>query len=290
MSSNGVGRFAPSPTGPLHLGSLYTATASYLDARARNDFWWVRMDDLDTPRNSPTAETSILRTLEAHHLLWDGVVQRQSEHIPQYQQALAALNVKELVYFCRCSRRELKALSRYPGTCRNQMAPIDDAAIRVLTDSYVYRVEDLVVGEQRTRLDQTVRDFIVQRRDGIIAYQLATAVDDGQPSITRVIRGTDLLSNTPRQLHLMRLLELTPPTYAHIPVLLNAAGDKLSKQTKALPVDDTKAAANLRTCLALLALGPPEDCSDLDDLLGWAIERWDLGAIGTKDHRLMSRK
>lgn len=282
----GVGRFAPSPTGPLHLGSLYTAIASYVDARARDEVWWVRMDDLDTPRNVSDAESRILRTLEAHHLHWDGVVQRQSEHIADYQQALESLDARELVYFCTCSRRQLQALPRYPGTCRDHRDPIEDAAMRVLTDDHVYRFEDLVVGKQSARLDLTIGDFIVKRRDGIVAYQLATAYDDGQHDITRVVRGTDLLSNTPRQLHLMRLLELTPPSYAHLPVLINAAGDKLSTQTKATPVDDTKALPNLRTCVELLALHPPEDCSDLDELLGWAVQHWDLGRIGTEDHVL----
>ena len=280
----GIGRFAPSPTGPLHLGSLYTAVASYVDAHARDEAWWVRIDDLDTPRNVSQSESRILRTLEAHHLRWDGAVQRQSEHMADYQRALATLDARELLYFCTCSRRQLKTLPRYPGTCRDQSDPIVDAAIRVLTDDHVYRFEDLVVGKQSTRVDLTTGDFIVKRRDGIVAYQLATAYDDGQPGITRVIRGTDLLSNTSRQLHLMRLLELTPPSYAHLPVVLNAAGDKLSKQTKAAPVDDSKALANLRTCMELLALHPPKDCFDLDELLEWAIQHWDLGRIGTEDH------
>ena len=276
-----AGRFAPSPTGPLHIGSLYTALASFLDAHAEGLAWQLRFDDLDEPRNQPGAEARILRSLETHGLHWDGAVARQSERLDRYQAALETLQRQAKTFYCTCSRKVLAESPTYPGHCRARITPIPDAAIRVRVDGAALEFTDLVQGRQRTRLDRTVGDFIVKRRDGPFAYQLATAVDDGNPSIVRVLRGRDLLATTPRQLHVMALLGLPAPTYAHIPVLLNRTGEKWSKQTGASPVNDQTPQANIRACLTLLGLRPPN--LDLEPMIEWAKSRWHLSRIGQQD-------
>ena len=277
----GAGRFAPSPTGPLHIGSLYTALASFLDARAQGLAWRLRFDDLDQPRNDPAAPERILRTLDAHGLHWDGAVQRQSDHLELYEAALTKLQQMGKVFFCTCSRQQLQGHSTYPGTCRSRRSPHNGTAVRVRVDAAVCEFADSVQGRQQTRLADSAGDFVIKRRDGPFAYQLATAVDDGDPGIVRVLRGRDLLDNTPRQLYLMALLNLEAPAYAHIPVLLSPALEKWSKQTLAPSVDDRKPDANLRTCLALLGLKPPE--LELQALLEWAVAHWDLRRLGPKD-------
>ena len=278
-----AGRFAPSPTGPLHLGSLYTALASFLDARSQRHDWLVRIDDLDAPRSVPQAESQILRALEAHGLHWDGGVRRQSEQVDVYDEALVQLTRGGSLYGCTCSRRQLRHAPRYPGTCRDRARPAADAALRVRVDQATVRFVDRLRGEQVTALDASVGDFIVRRRDGIVAYQLATALDDSDPAIARVVRGRDLLDNTPRQIYLMTLLGRRPPDYAHLPLLLNDAGRKLSKQTGARPIDASAALANLRVCLKMLGLTPLPD-ADIASLLHWATGRWELGRVPEQDH------
>ncbi len=277
-----AGRFAPSPTGPLHIGSLYTALASFLDARAEGLPWRLRFDDLDAARNQPGAESRILRSLEAHGLHWDGPVERQSERLDLYQAALETLRREAELFHCTCSRKALAGSRIYPGHCRGQIAPIPNAAIRVRADDAAPEFTDLVQGRQHARRGSTVGDFIVKRRDGPFAYQLATAVDDGNPNIVRVLRGRDLLANTPRQLHIMALLGLPAPAYAHIPVLLNPAGQKWSKQTGAPAVNDQKQLINIRACLILLGLQPPD--LDPETLIEWAKAHWSLDRIGKRNH------
>ena len=277
--SSAAGRFAPSPTGPLHLGSLLAATASYLDARHRGELWLVRIDDLDVPRNVPGAEDAILRSLEAHGLNWDGTLIRQSERIERYEAALAQLIRTGHTFNCTCARKKLKGLSRYPGTCRDAAHPADDAAVRVRVDDRPITFEDGVVGPISEVLTESVGDFIIRRRDGLIAYQLATAVDDGEPGITRVIRGGDLLDNTARQIYLIQLLALSPPEYAHVPMVLDAAGQKLSKQTHASALDDSNATGNLLEILPMLGLTAPETFSAPDELLQWAAAAFALETL-----------
>lgn len=252
-----AGRFAPSPTGPLHLGSLLAAAASYLDARANGLAWRLRFDDLDEPRNQPGAEAAILRSLEAHGLHWDGPVDRQSEHGERYRNALQALQTDGLVFYCGCSRRTLAGHRLYPGTCRARRRPEPGCAVRVRLDPGPIEFDDLFLGAQRVDPATAFGDFVVRRRDGIIAYQLATAVDDGADDIVRVIRGRDLLDNTGPQIWLMQRLGLSVPVYGHLPLLVNAHGQKLSKQTHAAALDDRRAAGNLARVLEALALEAP---------------------------------
>lgn len=282
-----AGRFAPSPTGSLHLGSLYTAVASYLDARSRNHDWLVRIDDLDEPRTDPQAETSILGALEGHGLHWDGPVRRQSARLDAYRSALSELHRRGRLYYCTCSRRELRHAPVYPGTCRHRIALTEGAAVRVRVGDAAPRFRDLLRGEQATPLQFTVGDFIVKRRDGIFAYQVATAMDDSEPEIATVVRGRDLLDNTPRQLYLMTLLGRPRPRYAHLPVLVDRTGRKLSKQTGAAPVDSSLALRNIRVCLGLLGMADPPD-ADLEGLLNWAVDHWSLARVPDSDQILHS--
>jgi glutamyl-Q tRNA(Asp) synthetase len=230
------GRFAPSPTGPLHFGSLVTALGSYLDAKAHGGEWLVRIEDLDTPRVVPGAADDILRTLERFGLEWDGPVLYQSSRIEAYEAALEDLRQKGLVFPCGCSRKDVG--DRYPGTCRKALHGRRDMV------SWRYRVPDETVefldrrlGQQRQNVAEYVGDFVLKRADGLFAYQLAVVVDDGYNGITDVVRGEDLLDSTPRQILLQRALGLPQPRYLHLPVVVNSTGQKLSKQTGATALD-----------------------------------------------------
>ncbi len=280
------GRFAPSPTGPLHLGSLLAATASYLDARSSGATWRLRIDDLDTPRNQPGATALILEALDCHGLHWDGTVQYQSNQIERYQQALDSL--AERCFYCRCSRRALAGQHVYPGNCRGYTQPRADSAIRIRVDATPISFDDLLMGPQVDVLCDSVGDFIIRRRDGLIAYQLATAVDDGSPEITRVVRGRDLLDNTSRQIFLIQLLGGSIPEYAHIPTLTYPNGQKLSKQHGAPGVDNRVAGENLHLVLSTLQMKPPQELSGAApaEILDWAIEAWQLTNLPVIDQVL----
>jgi len=280
------GRFAPSPTGPLHLGSLYTALASYLEARARGGQWRVRIDDVDTPRVAAGAADAILRTLERFGLDWDGPVIRQSERFETYRQALETLDQESHLYACTCSRRQLHALSHgegdltiYPGHCREANRDRQEPhALRLRCRNRVVTVRDRLQGEYRQDFAQEVGDFVLRRRDGVYAYHLATVLDDADAGITEVLRGLDLLHSTPRQILLLRLLGLPTPDYLHIPLIVDGAGIKLSKQTGAPPIDADHPEDVLFDVLPLLALDPPQELrgAPCADLLDWAVEHWSV--------------
>jgi glutamyl-Q tRNA(Asp) synthetase len=240
-----IGRFAPSPTGPLHFGSLVAALASYLAARSAGGKWLLRVEDLDKPREQPGAADDILRALDKLGLEWDGPVIAQSTRLERYRAVLDDLARRGFAYPCACTRRELEdsALaidgSRiYPGTCRRGLAPGKAArAVRLRTHGAPIGFADAVQGWLEQRVETAVGDFVLLRADGITAYQLAVVVDDLDQGVTDVVRGADLLDSTARQIHLQRLLGARSPRYAHVPVALNAAGEKLSKQTGARPLD-----------------------------------------------------
>jgi glutamyl-Q tRNA(Asp) synthetase len=240
-----IGRFAPSPTGPLHFGSLVAALASYLAARSAGGKWLLRMEDVDPPRAQPGAADGILRALDKLGLEWDGPVIYQSTRLERYRAVLDDLALRGFAYPCACTRRELEdsALaidgSRiYPGTCRRGLAPGKAArSMRARTHGAPIGFGDAVQGWREQRVETEVGDFVLLRADGIPAYQLAVVVDDLDQGITDVVRGADLLDSTARQIHLQRLLGARTPRYAHVPVAVNAAGEKLSKQTGARPLD-----------------------------------------------------
>jgi len=243
-----VGRFAPSPTGPLHFGSLVAALASYCDARARAGRWLVRIEDVDEPRSRASAERDIMEALARYGFRHDGEVVRQSNRTAHYERALERLRGKGLVYACACTRRDMEKAPVsasgeriYPGTCRD--AGIDfcapHVAQRVRVGDAVVAYVDALQGQQRQDLAREVGDFVVRRADGWFAYQLAVVVDDALQGVTSVVRGADLLPSTPRQIFLQRALGVATPEYLHVPVAINASGEKLSKQTgaAALPAD-----------------------------------------------------
>ena len=279
-----TGRFAPSPSGPLHLGSLTTALASYLVARSADGRWLLRIDDIDGPRLQPGASAAIQASLEAHGLLWDGSTVWQSHNLSRYQEAAERLMSANLAFYCRCSRAQLNSNAPYPGTCRDQRAPLTDAAIRVRCLERTTQFADGLQGAIRSDLGQTCGDFVIWRRDGLPAYQLATAVDDGAATITHVVRGNDLLDITARQLHLMELLGLEAPRYTHVPVVVDADQVKLSKRSGAAPLDDRQPGSNLRRALGLLGVPATAlpDTQSPGELLEWAITGWQLQSLRGK--------
>jgi glutamyl-Q tRNA(Asp) synthetase len=245
-----IGRFAPSPTGPLHFGSLVAAMASYLDAKVHHGQWLMRIEDVDGARNVAGAAEHILASLQRCGMHWDGDVSWQTKRYPLYQQALEQLD--DLVYPCGCSRREIADSQVnqvahhtqgliYPGICRNGLAPGKvGRALRLkvpLQPHCVLSFDDRWAGHYSQDLTAEVGDFIIRRADGYWAYQLAVVVDDGAQGITDIVRGADLLDSTPRQLYLQQVLGLPQPSYLHVPVVVNAAGDKMSKQTGAQAFD-----------------------------------------------------
>lgn len=279
------GRFAPSPSGELHLGSLLAAVGSYLAARSQGGQWRLRIEDLDPPRSVPSAADAILRSLEAHGLPWDGDVVYQSRRGPAHQEALEQLQAAGLTYACACTRRELAAIACagvdgpvYPGTCSASIAPGRTArALRLRVPDADIGFRDAVQGDYRHNLARAVGDFVLQRADGLIAYQLAVVVDDAFQDVTQVVRGADLLASTPRQIYLQQCLGLPQPDYAHLPLLVDRLGAKLGKQTGAGPLDNTRASDNLRQVLSALALPPPDGLSGAPpaELLHWAIAHWE---------------
>ncbi|HEY8554818.1 MAG TPA: tRNA glutamyl-Q(34) synthetase GluQRS [Burkholderiales bacterium] len=278
------GRFAPSPTGPLHFGSLVAAVGSFLQARASGGEWLVRMEDIDPPREMPGAAADILRTLERFGLQWDGAVMYQSRRAGAYAEAIERLRAAGAIYACGCSRREIADSSVrgidgliYPGTCRAGLPPGREArALRVRTEGVRVAFEDRWQGRIECDLAREIGDFVVRRADGLIAYQLAVVVDDAAQGITEVVRGADLLYSTPRQLYLQRLLGLPAPRYAHLPVAVNADGEKLSKQTGAESVSRAPPVPLLRRVLLFLGQEAPEEleAADVESFWRYAIAHW----------------
>lgn len=293
-----VGRFAPSPTGLLHFGSLLAATASYLAARQAGGRWLLRIEDIDRPREQPGAATSIIRTLAAYGFVWDDPILYQNQRLAAYQAALGQL--QEYIYPCTCSRKSLQSHSKmgkygliYPNTCRDRTTPAEQPhAIRVRTHDQPICFTDSIQGTYCQRLASEVGDFVVRRADGLFAYQLAVVVDDAYQGVNQVVRGMDLLNNTPRQIYLQQLLGLPQPSYAHIPLALNAAGQKLSKQNLAPPLPDTHSQQThlqmLVACLRFLNQPCPDASkfANLNAFWNWAIANWDINRI--KPNRAVS--
>ena len=311
-----IGRFAPSPTGPLHFGSLLAAVASYCDAKKNNGQWLLRMEDCDKPREVAGAAQSILRSLEAFGFEWDGEIVFQSQGSEIYESVLTHLKRDGFVYACSCSRKEIADSSIlagidaavYPKTCFNQLlssntSNFDASASR--TNAYSWRINtdsahtihfcDAIQGNISQTLSRDVGDFILKRKDGFFAYQLAVVIDDAAQGITHIVRGADLLDSTPRQIYLQQLLAYVTPRYAHVPVATNGAGEKLSKQTLAKPIDinlssqfSSKIIINALIFEALSFLGqnPPLAIkkASLDESWHWAITHWSLANIPKQTH------
>ena len=280
-ASQYAGRFAPSPTGPLHFGSLLAAVASYLQARASSGQWLLRIEDVDPPREQQGASDAIVAALEAYGFQWDGPVIWQSGSRDAHNQAVAALVDKGLAYPCGCSRRDLADAPRtalgviYPGTCRDG-SDAPETSVRVRTHDTAIGFNDQLQGRQLQRLESESGDFVILRRDGLIAYHLAVVVSDHLEGITEIVRGIDLMDSTPRQIWLQRLLDFKTPGYMHIPVATNSEGQKLSKLTGARAIPLRGKRQVLVNALSALQQGPPDDldAATLTDIWSWAIDHW----------------
>ncbi|MGB0467375.1 MAG: tRNA glutamyl-Q(34) synthetase GluQRS [Pontibacterium sp.] len=280
-----TGRFAPSPTGPLHFGSLLAALASFLDARAHQGRWLLRIEDLDPAREQPGASDSFPRVLETFGLYWDDACTLQSERLEFYQEILNTLLSQGDAYPCSCSRKAVQARSGsaiYDRYCLEH--PVNNqkqAAIRVHCPDAPICFEDRIQGHCCFDLQQHSGDFVVLRKDGLFAYQLAVVVDDHLQGITHVVRGSDLLSETPKQIHLQQKLALNSPRYAHIPVITNAQGQKLSKQTFAPALDLANPVPQLIKALDCLNQQPDPALGDAstEELLQWATGHWSPGNL-----------
>jgi glutamyl-Q tRNA(Asp) synthetase len=281
-----VGRFAPSPTGPLHFGSLLAAVASYLEARQNNGRWLIRIDDIDPPRAQVGANEMILTALEAYGFEWDGPVIYQSESEPLHRRAIQELLDKGIAYRCGCSRRDLADAPRgslgtiYPGNCRTGTTATD-VAIRVRTSNEAIEFDDGLQGPQSQQLESESGDFVILRRDNLIAYQLAVAVDDDLEGVTDIVRGLDLMDSTARQICLQKYLGLKTPRYQHIPVAVHPDGSKLSKLTGAPGIPIDSAGRVLFDALNALLQDPPVELSDatLPEIWSWAKANWQINRL-----------
>ena len=292
VKDNYRGRFAPSPTGPLHFGSLVAALASALEARTLGGEWHLRIEDVDTPRCLPEHADDILLTLEEFGFCWDGPVVWQHKRTQAYEAALQYLREREFVFPCACTRRELAdaeihgiavdGAALYPGTCRHGL-PVGKSARawRLGVDSTVIAFTDAVQGKVQSALAADVGDFVLRRADNLFAYQLAVVVDDADAGITHVLRGADLLHSTARQIFLQQCLGLPTPSYAHVPIAVNSTGEKLSKQTGAAPISVEHAGAELVAALNFLGLSPAPGLAraSVVDIWQWAAAHWSLAKV-----------
>lgn len=291
LDRNIIGRFAPSPTGVLHFGSLVTALASYLNAKHHGGKWLVRIEDIDPPREVPGSTDSILRQLEQHGLTWDDHVIYQSAHLERYRDILQDLQDQHLTYHCQCNRQRLTSLGGvYDGKCRNLGLKAHDTALRLAvtkalpTDSSgltSISFTDKVMTNFSLHIQGEIGDFILRRRDGLVSYHLAVVVDDHDQGISEVLRGADLLDSTPKQILLQKCLGYRTPTYIHIPMALNIEGQKLSKQTHAKALIDGHESQNLWQALNWLQQDPPSELKDngISEILHWGVENWTLSNI-----------
>ncbi len=282
-ASDYIGRFAPSPTGPLHFGSLLAALASFLDARANQGSWLVRIEDLDPPREPAACAGLILQQLTDLGLHWDGGVLYQSTRLEAYELILKQLQAEELCFPCDCTRAQIKAMGNvYDGSCRRRIsAPTKDFAVRLKVDAADVSFEDLIQGHYVQNLTEDVGDFVIRRKDKLFAYQLAVVADDEMQNITHVIRGYDLIDSTARQIFLQQTLNYSKLEYAHIPIIVDKMGQKLSKQAFAPSIDTDHAASLIYQSLNLLGQSPPTalEKENTQQQLQWAIKNWDLQAV-----------
>ena len=284
-----IGRFAPSPTGELHFGSLIAAVGSYLQARSHKGQWLLRIEDIDPPREVKGATAAILRSLEAYGFEWDGPITYQSQREEHYLAALSQLEAKGLLYPCHCSRKEIAEQSSgtqiYPGTCRNIQHSTDSShSIRIIGPDCMITYCDRIQGEIQHNLQQQTGDFILRRKDQLFAYQLAVSVDDIMQGVTEVVRGSDLMESTPQQIYLIEQLggpHYKIPRYAHLPIAVNSSGDKLSKQTYAQPLPAKNPEILLCQALHFLGQNPPRELANLsvDEFWLWAIRNWKIESV-----------
>lgn len=285
------GRFAPSPSGLLHFGSLITAVASYLHAKANNGSWLVRIEDIDPPREQQGASAAILATLEAYGLYWDETELYQSNQSALYQEVLSYLKQQNLSYHCLCTRAQIKALGGiYQGHCRTLNNDAKGAAIRLINHHGIDNYQDIIQGKVQCDSALAQEDFTLFRKDGLFAYQLAVVVDDIYQGISHVIRGCDLLEPTARQLSFFKTLSFAPPQYGHVPLAVTDQGYKLSKQNKAPAIDTKQPHASLIAALAFLGQKPDpalNGCS-IDEIIEWAKLNWQTTLVPQTQQIMLS--
>lgn len=286
-----VGRFAPSPTGPLHFGSLVCALASFLHAKQNNGKWLVRIEDVDTPRTDPSMSVSIVASLRSHGLLWDDEISYQSQHFMTYEAYLTKLAANKMLYACGCSRQQIKSRSSaYDGHCRDLGLSFNEHAIRFKHNSDNSKFTDLFWGKRHVKDSIAREDPVVKRADGIYAYHLAVVVDDIEQHVSHIVRGNDLLATTPVHLSLFEALNAPPPQYIHIPVVAQNPNEKLSKQHRSPAIDNSKPIENVK--LALQYLGVKQEKlpirPNMTELLDWAIANWSLKLLPKQSELLIS--
>ncbi|MFL0803704.1 MAG: tRNA glutamyl-Q(34) synthetase GluQRS [Agarilytica sp.] len=288
-----IGRFAPSPSGPLHIGSLVCALASFLDAKHQHGTWRVRIEDIDPPREQPGATEAILESLTQHGLNWDGEISYQSTRADHYHQTLADLQAQHLTYRCDCTRKRLSHITMaYDGHCRNlEISEQHPASIRLNIEHAAQQRNLRSTQQINDRIQSAITedllnegDFVIHRKDGLFAYQLAVVIDDIEQGITDIVRGADLYDCSAKQQFLTQALNGAACHYAHIPVVCYPNGDKLSKQNHAPKVDDMRSGENLMTALKYLQQSPPHELSNapIKAILDWAIEHWNIAALSEK--------
>ncbi len=281
-SSNYRGRFAPSPSGYLHFGSLITALASFLDAKHNQGTWLVRMEDIDPPREKTGASKAILNTLEAYGLHWDEQVLYQSSQSEHYKEILSSLLHNHQSYYCQCTRAQIKKQGGiYQGHCKNLQCVAENSAIRLINTAGITQFNDLIQGSIKCDKNLAEEDFIIHRKDGLFAYQLAVVVDDIFQNITHVVRGCDLLEPTARQLSFFKILEKKPPLYSHVPLATTQQGYKLSKQNKAPAINTKTPQPSLIAALEFLGQKPSKSLVDAstEEVIHWAINNWSLTSV-----------
>ncbi len=285
-----IGRFAPSPSGPLHFGSLVAALGSFLQARAHNGQWLMRIEDLDPPREVAGSDKIILEAIEAYGLYWDGSVIYQSQHLKNYHHQLQNLIEGALAYGCSCTRKQIQAAGGiYQETCRlKHHSDTTAVSIRFRSDKQHLSFTDKLLGQVKFVSNQLEHDFILKRKDGLFAYQLAVVVDDNEQKITEVVRGFDLLDSTPKQLNLQAALDFPHPDYLHLPLALNSDGKKLSKQSHASAVDCKNPQPTLLRALTFLGQNPGSKLNEanVDEIIDWAIRHWRLNNVPKTSSKL----
>lgn len=281
-TANYIGRFAPSPSGPLHFGSLIAALGSYLQAKSQQGKWLLRIEDIDTPRVQSGADSAIMRTLEAFGLYWDDAVIYQSQRLERYQQIFSELQQRDLLYGCQCSRREISlAGGIYAGNCAKLGLTQEPVAWRLRATGVSTQFDDLIFGCQQIDPRLAHEDYIVKRRDGLFSYQLVVVIDDMDQQITEVIRGADLLSMTSRQQHLFSVLTHAAPRYGHLPLAVSSPGHKLSKQNHASALEQWPLQHSLCAALQLLGHPVPSPLSSapVSEIMAWALKHWQLTKV-----------
>ncbi len=283
------GRFAPSPTGPVHFGTLIAAVGSYLQAKKNNGEWLIRIEDVDITRKVKDADSDILNTLESFGFEWDGDIMYQSRQTEYYENTLQQLMAQSLVFPCTCSRKQLAETGEqlYPGICRQRRLPeTKEHALRLLAKNITVEFTDAIMGKQKQNIKQQCGDFIIKRRDHLFAYQLAVVVDDARQQITEIVRGSDLLDCTARQIYLQQQLHYTSPDYCHLPLAIDKTGNKISKSEGAARVDIQHKEKLLLTALVFLGQHPPSQLSGshCSDIWQWAISHWNINTVPKKPY------